>query len=56
MKVKSITKNKYNSKRKYKKPEVIKVGSAKELINGLSELWDSKTSVTPTDIHDATAS
>ena len=37
-------------------PKVKELGSAKELIKGLSPVWDSKTSITPTDEFSATAS
>lgn len=37
-------------------PSIKELGSAKELIKGLSPVWDSKTSLDPSDQFDATAS
>ena len=37
-------------------PSITELGSAKELIKGLSPVWDSKTNLNPTDEFDATAS
>lgn len=40
----------------WESPTVTELGDAKELIKGLSPVWDSKTSITPTDEFSATTS
>lgn len=40
----------------WENPTVSELGDAKELIKGLSPVFDSKTSVTPADEFNATAS
>lgn len=37
-------------------PTVVELGDAKDLIKGLSPVWDSKTSITPSDEFSATTS
>ena len=45
-----------NNENKWEEPSIKELGDAKDLIKGLNPVWDSKTSLAPTDEFSATTS